>query len=519
MTLRPIGDVARDLGLADSEWEPRGRSLAKIAHSVSAKSARGRIVLVTSMTPTKRGEGKTLTTIGLTQALRLAGERAVAVLRQPSLGPLFGTKGGATGSGRSEALPSEAINLHATGDFHAVAAAQNLVAAMLDSHVHHGNALGVDPRRVLLPRCVDVNDRQLRRVVTGLGGDGVPREEGFVITAASEAMAVLSLAESWADLRARLGRMVVALDRVGAPVTADDLRAGGAAAALLRDALLPNLAQTTEGAPAIVHGGPFANVSHGTASVMAARAAQATADVAVIEAGFGADLGAEKFVDVAGLRPSAAVVVATARAVAEHGLANLEHHVAFVRKLGIPPVVAVNRFPADSQSEIDAILARCAKIGAPAAAHACHDHGGAGGAALAGLILDALAKGEASPRPLYARSAPFVEKLRAIAREAYGADDVALAPAAVAALERARRAGLDGLPVCVAKTPLSLTDDASVKGAPRGWTLHVRDVEIRAGAGYLVALAGDLLLMPGLGREPAAFGVELAADGTITGLR
>jgi formate--tetrahydrofolate ligase len=519
MTLRAIRDVADDLRLDPADWSDRGRGVAKVSSAVAKRPPRGRFVLVTATTPTTHGEGKTVTTIGLADALRRRGMRAAATLRQPSLGPLFGTKGGATGGGRATVEPAQRIDLHFTGDLHAVAAAQDLVAAMTDASIHHGNPLEIDPTRPLLPRCLDVNDRELRHVVTGLGGhaDGTPREAEFVITAASETMAILCLATSHADLKARLGRMLVGVARAGGPVTAADVGAHKAAAALLADALQPNLVQTAEGTPALVHGGPFANVSHGHNSILADRVALTGCDVVVSESGFGADLGAEKYVDLVmpagGARPEAAVLVTSLRALGEQGEANLDAHLRILRALGIPAIVALNGFPGDDAARAHALLRRCEVAGTPAVAHTAFRDGGEGALDLADAVISSLAKRQAAPAPLYAAEAPLPQKLAAIATRVYGATSVEIEPAAARALDDVTRMGFESLPVCVAKSPYSLTGDE--RG---GTTLRIRDLRVDAGAGYVVALAGKPLLMPGLGAKPHALDVDVDDEGVVTGL-
>ncbi|TLZ52497.1 MAG: formate--tetrahydrofolate ligase [Methanobacteriota archaeon] len=542
--LRPIVDVGADLGLSRDDLVLRGEAMAKVripAIERARKARQGKLVLVTGTTPTRHGEGKTLTTVGLGQALRRIGVKGVAAIRQPSLGPVFGTKGGAAGGGRSQVVPMEDINLHFTGDIHAVTAANNLIAAVLDAHIFHGNELNVDPTRVLFPRCEDMNDRELRNVVVGLGGPkhGVPREDNFIITAASEVMAILCLTEGLADLKERLHRIVVAFDRDRAPVTVQDLTVQGAAAILLKDALMPNLVQTLEGSPALVHGGPFANIAHGHSSVLADRLALGTSDVVVTEAGFGADLGAEKFVDLvcrqSGLLPSAAVLVVSVRALKHHGgakrkdlavedlaalergFANLDAHLGILKTLGLPGVVAVNRFGTDSDREVDAIVDHGQSEGAKAAAHTLYADGGSGGEELAKLVVDA-AKSTPSIHPVYRDEDGFEEKVSKVAATIYGAGDVKYDAAALEDLERLRTAGLDHLPICIAKTQLSLSDDETLRGAPTGWTLEVRGVRASAGAGFLVVLAGDIMRMPGLGKEPAALTMDIDEQGRITGL-
>ncbi|MBI4415585.1 MAG: formate--tetrahydrofolate ligase [Euryarchaeota archaeon] len=544
-SMRPIADVAADVALRREDLVPRGEHIAKVrldAVDRAQRSRRGRLVLVTGTTPTRLGEGKTLTCVGLGQAFWRLGVKGVVAIREPSLGPVFGTKGGAAGGGYSQVLPMEDINLHFTGDIHAVSAANNLIAAVLDAHIFHGNELDIDPTRVQLPRCVDMNDRQLRNIVTGLGGKrhGVPREDGFIITAATEVMAILCLAEGIRDLKARIGRMLVAFDRREAPVSAEDLYVHGAATILLKDALMPNLVQTTEGTPALVHGGPFANIAHGHSSVLADRLGLGIGDVVVTEGGFGADLGSEKFVDLvcrqSGLCPDAAVLVVSARALKreggarrreletenvaalEKGFANLDAHLRILRTLGLRAVVAVNRFPADTDREIDVIVDHCADEGMKAAPHTMHAEGGRGGVELARLVLGAANEGPCDMRPAYRDQDPFTEKVAKVATEIYGAGDVKYDAAALEDLERLRNAGLDHLPVCIAKTQLSLSDDETLRGAPKGWTLEVRGVRASAGAGFLVVLAGDIMRMPGLGKEPAALHMDIDEHGRIKGL-
>ncbi|HYY47610.1 MAG TPA: formate--tetrahydrofolate ligase [Thermoplasmata archaeon] len=544
-TMRPIADVAADLGLADEDLVLKSPFIAKVKLSAvdrARKGRQGKFVLVTGTTPTRYGEGKTLTTVGLGQALNRLGTRGVVAVREPSLGPVFGTKGGATGGGQSQVLPMEEINLHFTGDIHAVGAANNLIAAVLDAHVFHGNELNIDPTRVLFPRCLDMNDRQLRNIVTGLGGPkhGVPREDGFVITAASEVMAILCLAEGIADLKERLERIVVAFDRGQRPVRAGDLSVQGAAAILLKDALMPNLVQTLEGTPALVHGGPFANIAHGHNTVLADRLGLGLGDLVVSEAGFGADLGAEKFVDLvcreSGLRPDAAVLVVSVRALKHHGgvkkkdlgtenpkaleagMANLDAHIRILQTLGLTPVVGVNRFAADTEREIDAVVDHCESLRVRVAPHTLHEDGGAGGETLARLVLDATRSSPGGIRFVYGDEDPFEEKVAKVATTIYGAAGVKYDAAALEDLGRLREAGLDGLPVCIAKTQLSLTDDERALGAPTGWTLQVRGIRPSAGAGFLVVLAGDIMRMPGLGEEPAALAMDVDERGNIKGL-
>ncbi|HVL88315.1 MAG TPA: formate--tetrahydrofolate ligase [Candidatus Thermoplasmatota archaeon] len=538
--MRPLREVVAELGIPETDLEPYGHHKAKLSLDLVARlrrAPRGKLVLVTGMTPTKHGEGKTTTTIGLAQALCQRGSRAIATLREPSLGPVFGLKGGATGGGASEVLPRTDINLHFTGDFHAVGAAANLLATLVDAHLHHGNALSIDATRVVWKRALDTNDRALRHVVTGLGGSahGPPRETGFVITAASEVMAILCLASGLDDLKRRLGEIVVAYRADDTPVLARDLRAQGAMAALLVDALRPNLVQTTEGTPAVLHGGPFGNIAHGTNSLLADWAALGLADYAVTEAGFGSDLGAEKFFHIAcragGLWPSAVVIVATCRALKMHGgleadgedvaavergLLNLEHHVDVVRAFGFAPIVAVNRFATDTDAEVKAVLAACVRWGVAACEARPFQDGGKGCLALADLVEEAPAP--PAPRFLYELSDDVRSKIETIATRVYGAAGVEYDYQALQSLRRIERMGLSGLPVCMAKTAMSVTDDPKRLGAPRGWMLTVRDVVPSAGAGFLVALAGDVMLMPGLGKSPAAQEIDVDANGRIVGI-
>ncbi len=541
-TTRPLAEVAAGLGLSPARLVPYGRDKAKVLPAPGGAAApRGRLVLVSAITPTDAGEGKTTMSIGLAQGLARLGERACVALREPSLGPTFGMKGGATGGGRACLVPSADINLHFTGDFHAVTAAHNLLAALLDNHIHHGNRLDIDPRRVLWRRVLDMNDRALRHVVIGLGGvlQGVPRETGFDITPASEVMAALCLAEDAEDLRARLARIIVGLSGAKEPVTAADLKATGAMLALLRDALHPNLVQTGEGVPAFVHGGPFANIAHGCSSVIATKTALSLADWVVTEAGFGFDLGAEKFFDIkcasAGLDTAAVVLVATVRALKRHGyvaksriaepdpaavergLANLAKHLESIRDFGEVPVIALNRFVTDTDEEIAVVRRAAAAWGAPFAVCDAFARGGDGATALAGEVL-AHAERKSQPfRPLYQREDPPKEKMVKIARHMYGADSVEWTREAERDLETIERLGYAHLPLCVAKTQMSLSDDPGVVGRPQGFDVTVRGVLLAAGAGYLVPLLGDILRMPGLPTSPQAERIDLA-DGEITGM-
>ena len=551
-TLRPIADVAADLGIDESHLEHYGRGVAKIdlaADTPSAGGGRAKYVVVTAVTPTPLGEGKTTTCVGLAQGLAARGARAVVTLRQPSMGPTFGIKGGAAGGGHSQVVPMERLNLHLTGDFHAVTAAHNLLAATVDNDLHHGSDVGLDPRRVTWRRVLDVNDRSLRNIVIGLGArqDGVPRESGFDITAASEVMVILTLSTSLRDLRERLGRIVVGSTAAGEPVTAEDLGVAGAMAVILKDALKPNLLQTLEGGPALVHCGPFGNIATGTSSVIADRIALSHADIVVTEAGFGADMGAERFFDVKcraeGLTPDLAVVVTTVRAMKAHsgrydirpgkglppamleenpddvtaGLPNLAAHLGIVRRFGVTPVVAINAFDEDHDSEHDVIRQLCASLGVRCAVSRHAAEGGVGAAELAEMVQDALEDGS-DFRFLYDLSLPLVEKIETVATEIYGADGIDLSPAAAVGLAEYERLGFGTLPVVIAKTHLSISSDPTLRGAPTGWRLPVREVRVATGAGYVYAICGDMRTMPGLPRHPNAQRIDLDADGNIVGL-
>ncbi|OGL18948.1 MAG: formate--tetrahydrofolate ligase [Candidatus Rokubacteria bacterium RIFCSPLOWO2_12_FULL_71_22] len=545
VTLQPIRAIAAGLGLRDEDLEPYGAHKAKVHLDVLERLSAtpdATLVLVTAMTPTAAGEGKSVTTVGLGDAFRRLGRRAVIALREPSLGPCFGLKGGAAGGGRAQVAPMEDINLHFTGDFHAITAAHNLLAALVDNHLFHGNRLGLDPRRIAWTRVLDVNDRALRRIVLGLGGtgNGVPRESGFEITAASELMAILCLAHDVADLRARVSRIVVGERADGSAVTAGDLRAAGSLAVLLRDALQPNLVQTLEGTPAFVHGGPFGNIAHGCNSLVATRLALKLGDVVVTEAGFATELGAEKFFDIkcriGGLRPAVAVVVATVRALKMHGgvargdlaaenvaavragLANLAKHVENVRAFGVPVVVALNHFTGDTEAEVSAVLEACAGLDVPARVSRVWERGGEGGTELARSVLAALDGGLAKFRPLYPDDLPLARKLETIATTLYGAAGVVLPPGPAAELARLEAAGFGRLPICIAKTQSSLSDDPTKLGRPRDFIVTVRGVRLAAGAGFVVAYTGDVLTMPGLPRTPAAETIDLDERGRIVGL-
>ena len=543
--LKPIEEVAASLELAADEIDPYGRTKAKITRAaIDARRAvpDGDLILVTAITPTPAGEGKTTTTIGLTQALQRLGHSAISATREPSLGPVFGVKGGAAGGGYAQVLPMEDINLHFTGDFAAISAAHNLLAAMLDNHLHQGNALGIDARRVLWRRVIDMNDRALHSMVIGLGGRtrGVPRESGFDITPASEVMAVLCLAHDLADLKARFARIAVAERKPGDYVTAADLTAHPAMAILMREAVLPNLVQNLEGGPALIHGGPFGNIAHGCNSLIATQLALKLADLVVTEAGFGADLGAEKFFNIkcpaGGLRPRVAVLVATVRALKLHGganrrdlasenldalragMPNLEAHAENLRKFGVPVVIAVNRFPTDTDAEVDAVMAAAEQLGAPAAVSTVFSDGGAGGEDLARKVVATLEAGEDDFKPLYEPAASLTEKIETVAREIYGADGVDYAAGVARRLRRLDRGAARGFPICMAKTQYSLSDNPALLGRPSGFRVTVRDVRLSAGAGFVVPLTGDILTMPGLPRRPFAEDMDVSADGVITGL-
>ena len=547
-TLLPISDIAAKLGLADEAILPFGRHVAKVSlDSLAALPMRkdARLVLVTAINPTPPGEGKTTTTVGLGDALNRIGRKAVIALREPSLGPVFGVKGGATGGGRAQAAPMDAINLHFTGDFHAITSAHNLLAAVLDNHLYWGNALDIDPRSIVWRRVLDVNDRALRKIVVGLGEDanGAARETGFDITVASEVMAVLCLAADLADLEARLARIIVARRKDGTAVTARDLEVDGAMAVLLRDAIQPNLVQSLEGTPILMHGGPFANIAHGCNSVIATRAAMKLADFTVTEAGFGADLGAEKFCDIktraGGLAPDAAVIVATLRALKYQGgaaladvsspnadklaagLANLGRHIENIRKFGLTPVVGINHFNGDTDAELQSVIAYCRDtFGVEAVVCRHWAEGGAGAEALAraiARICDA-APAQSTFHPLYDLDQPLADKITAVATGIYRASGISLTPRAKRDLAKFEAAGFGGLPVCIAKTPYSFSADPALLGAPTGHVLPVREVRLSAGAGFVVAICGDVMTMPGLPRRPSAAKIRLDAQGLIDGL-
>lgn len=543
--MRPITEIAKTAHVDEKYIEQYGRYKAKIDPALLKETQRkdGRLVLVTAITPTPAGEGKTTTTIGLADGLRRIGKDAVVALREPSLGPVFGIKGGAAGGGYAQVVPMEDINLHFTGDFHAIGAANNLLAAMLDNHIQQGNALNIDPRRITWKRCMDMNDRQLRFIVDGLGGkvNGTPREDGFDITVASEIMAVLCLSTGIADLKERLGRMIVGYTYDDKPVTCAELKAAGAMTALLKDAIKPNLVQTLEGTPAFVHGGPFANIAHGCNSVMATRMALKMGDYAVTEAGFGADLGAEKFLDIkcrmANLTPDAVVIVATVRALKMHGglaktelteenipalergVPNLLRHVSNIKNVfGLPCVVAVNRFPTDTDAEIDFIIEKCRELGVNTVLSTVWADGGRGGEALAREVVRLCEEEKGSFTFAYDADMTIEQKIDAIVRRIYGGDGASIAPAAKKQMARLTELGFGNMPVCMAKTQYSFSDDQTKLGAPTGFTVTVRSVKVSAGAGFIVALTGDIMTMPGLPKVPAAERIDVDENGTISGL-
>lgn len=540
-----IKEVAEKLGINEDELEFYGKYKAKISDELweSVKDREdGKLVLVTAINPTPAGEGKTTTSIGLGEAMALLGKKAVLALREPSLGPCFGIKGGAAGGGYAQVVPMEDLNLHFTGDFHAITSANNLLAALLDNHIQQGNQLGIDPRQVVWKRCMDMNDRALRNIVIGLGSkmDGMVREDHFIITVASEIMAVLCLADNMEDLKRRLGRIIVAYSFDGNPITADDLHATGSMAALLKDAIKPNLIQTLEHNPAIVHGGPFANIAHGCNSVRATKTALKLGDIAITEAGFGADLGAEKFFDIkcrkAGLKSDAVVLVATIRALKynggvpkadlakedleslKKGIVNLEKHIENLQKFGVPVVVTLNSFVTDTKEEIAFVENFCKERNCEFALSEVWEKGGEGGIELAKKVLDTLDHKEAHFKPLYEDEMSLMDKIKTIATEIYGADDVTYSKAALKELKHIEEMGMGNFPVCMAKTQYSLSDDASKLGRPTGFTVNVREVYVSAGAGFVVAITGSIMTMPGLPKVPAANNIDVTNDGVITGL-
>ena len=544
-TMLPIKDVAATIGIKEEDLELYGKYKAKISDELinrTKKNPDGKLILVTAINPTPAGEGKTTTSVGLGEAFGRLGKKALIALREPSLGPCFGIKGGAAGGGYAQVVPMEDLNLHFTGDFHAITSANNLLAALLDNHIQQGNELGIDPRQIVWKRCMDMNDRVLRNIVVGLGSkmDGMVREDHFVITVASEIMAILCLADDMADLKKRLGRIIVAYTFDGKPVTADDLQATGSMAALLKDALKPNLIQTLEHTPAIVHGGPFANIAHGCNSVRATKTALKLADYVITEAGFGADLGAEKFFDIkcrmAGLKPDAVVLVATIRALKYNGgvpkdelssenldalkagIVNLEKHIENLHKFGVPVVVTLNSFVTDTKAETDFVEQFCKERGCEFALSEVWEKGGEGGIDLANKVLETIEHKESNFKVLYDDSLSLKEKIETVAKEIYGADGVTYSPAAERELKRITDLGMGDFPVCMAKTQYSLSDDAKKLGRPSGFKINVREVYASAGAGFVVAVNGSIMTMPGLSKKPAAYGIDVDDNGVITGL-
>lgn len=543
--IKPISDIAEKLGISADELEYYGKYKAKLPLSLLKKYENkedGKLILVTAINPTPAGEGKTTVTVGLGEAMNRIGKKAVIALREPSMGPVFGIKGGAAGGGYAQVIPMEDINLHFTGDMHAITAANNLLCAIIDNHIQQGNELRIDPRRILFKRCLDMNDRALRNVVIGLGGkvNGVPREDGFMITVASEIMAILCLSSGIKDLKDRLGSILTAYTYDGTPVYARDLNAVGSMAALLKDAIKPNLVQTLENTPALMHGGPFANIAHGCNSVTATRLALKLGDYCITEAGFGADLGAEKFLDIkcrcAGLKPSCVVIVATIRALKynggvpktelskentvalKNGIVNLETHIENMRKYGLPVVVAINRFATDTEAEIETIEAFCKEKDVPVSLTEVFARGGEGGKELAEKVVKTIETKEAHFKPIYDEKLSIKEKLNVLAKEIYRAGDVVFTSNAEKAISEIEKLGKDKLPICVAKTQYSLSDDPQKLGSPKGFTLTVRDVRLSAGAGFIVALTGDIMTMPGLPKQPAAYKIDVDDDGNVSGL-
>ena len=543
--MKPIKEIANQLGLVEDDLELYGKYKAKISlETISKLEERedGKLVLVTAINPTPAGEGKTTTMIGLSQALNKIGKKSIVAMREPSLGPCFGVKGGAAGGGYAQVVPMEDINLHFTGDIHAITTANNLIAAMLDNSIQQGNLLDIDTRQIVWKRVVDLNDRALRNIVVGLGGkmNGVPREDGFDISVASEIMAILCLATSLEDLKERVGRIIVAYNHAGEPVTVEDIKATGAVTLLLKDAIKPNLVQTLDHTPVFVHGGPFANIAHGCNSVMATRLAMKLGDYAITEAGFGADLGAEKFLDIkcrqAGLKPDAVVIVATVRALKMHGgvakkdlgeenlealrkgIENLEKHIENIAKYNLPSVVAINAFPTDTEAELQLLNEICQKKGVEVAISQVWAKGADGGIELAEKLLDILETKEANFKPIYELDITIADKVRTIAREIYGADDVIFTKKATTKMNKYTEQGLGQLPICIAKTQYSLSDDATLLGRPEGFTVTISDLIPNTGAGFLVAIAGDIMRMPGLPKVPAAVNMDIDENGTIVGL-
>jgi len=548
-TMKPIWEVAEEIGIERDELQLYGNYKAKVELSLLDRlkdRPDGKLIMVTAMSPTPMGEGKTVTTVGLGQSMNYIGKKTFTAVRQPSLGPVFGIKGGAAGGGYAQVLPMEDINIHFTGDMHAITAAHMLLSAMLDAHIFHGNELDVDVNNIVWKRVVDMNDRALRNIVVGMGGriHGIPRQDGFMITVASEIMAILCLASDFMDLKMRLGRMIVAYNRDGKPITAKDLKAQGAMTLLLKEAIKPNFVQTLEHNPAFVHGGPFANIAHGHNTLIADRMALKLADYLVTETGFGADLGAEKFYDIVcrqgDLKPAATVVVATIRALKMHGLnmwpakmdvlaqenvdavekgfSNLDKHLTNLQKFGVPCVVSVNRRPEDTDAEIAAVIKHCESMGVLAAESNVWARGGEGGAELAEKVVQTLEEKPANYKPLYDDQLPIMDKLNILAKDYYGADGVEIVGKAKRGIKQLESSGLDKMPICMAKTFHSISDDSSLKGAPTGWTLTINDIYASAGAGFLVALAGDVMTMPGLGKEPSSIHMDIDDSGKITGL-
>lgn len=543
--LKPIKEVAASLGLSEDDLELYGKYKAKLSDECMKKASNnpdGKLILVTAINPTPAGEGKTTTSIGLGQAFGKMGINACLALREPSLGPCFGIKGGAAGGGNAQVVPMEDLNLHFTGDFHAITTANNLLAAMVDNHIQQGNELGIDPRAVVWKRCLDINDRNLRNIVVGLGAkaDGMVREDHFVITVASEIMAILCLADDMNDLKKRLGRIIVAYNFDGEPVTADDVGATGSMAALLKDALKPNMIQTLEHTPALVHGGPFANIAHGCNSVRATKMAMKLADYTITEAGFGADLGAEKFFDIkcnmAGLKPDCVVLVATVRALKynggvpkdeltnenvdalKKGICNLEKHIENLQKYNVPIVVTLNAFVSDTDREVEFVKNFCEERGCEFALSKVWELGGEGGKELAQAVIDSINNKPSNFKPLYDNNLTIEEKIEKVAKEIYGAKDVAYSKAASRELARLKKLGFDNMPVCMAKTQYSLSDDASLLGRPADFTLNIREITVSAGAGFIVAITGQIMTMPGLPKKPAALSIDVTDEGVITGL-
>lgn len=544
-TMKPVSEIAKEWGIEDDELELYGKYKAKINLSIFDRlkdKQDGKLVLVTAITPTPAGEGKSTTTVGLGQALNKIGKKAVIALREPSLGPVFGVKGGAAGGGYAQVVPMEDINLHFTGDMHAITTANNLLSAAIDNHINHGNALDIDPRQIVWKRVMDMNDRALREVVVGLGGkaNGYLRQDGFMITVASEIMAILCLSNDLMDLKARFGRMVIAYNHAGEPVTCADLKVHGAMAMLMKDAIKPNLVQTLENTPALIHGGPFANIAHGCNSILATKLGLKLGDYLITEAGFGADLGAEKFLDIkcryGGLTPSAVVIVATIRALKMHGgvakpdlgkenveavdkgFANLEKQVENIRKFGLPVLVAVNRFVSDTEAEISALIEKCKVYGVEVALNECWEKGGEGGTEMAHTLVRMIEGSKPDFKHIYEVEASIAEKIEKIVKEIYGGDGVIFSPKAQKEMKKLEEFGLDKLPICMAKTQYSLSDDPTLLGAPKGFKVSVKEVRVSAGAGFIVCLTGDIMIMPGLPKVPSAEKIDIDEKGVITGL-